>query len=285
VNAELAAVADRLRRSTVQVTESRSGGGSGVIWGADGLIVTNAHVVARGGRMRVELHDGRTFDARVSAADARRDIAALAINASGLPVAQIRDSSTLRVGELALTVGNPLGLVGAVTSGIIHDAGNGGNGSRARWITADLRIAPGNSGGPLADAAGRVIGINSMIYGGLAVAVPSAAIERFLRSGSSRARLGVTTGPVAIRLRGDSPTLGLMIYEVTPGAAAEEGGALPGDVIVGIAGAPIKSPDAVHEAVHEARPGDVLALDILRAGSTVRHTFHLQAEGRGVAAA
>ena len=283
LNRDLAEVADRLRRSTVQVMAPRSGGGSGVIWRADGVIITNAHVVVRGGRARVELSDGRTFEARVTASDARRDIAALTVNATGLRPAEIRDSSTLRVGELALAAGNPLGLVGAITAGIIHDTGNARG--AGRWIQADLRIAPGNSGGPLADAAGRVVGINSMIYGGLAVAVPSAAIERFLRGGDARAHLGLTTGPVAVRLRGDRPILGLMIFEVARGGAAEEGGALPGDVIVGIAGKPIDAPDSVQAAVGEAQPGDVVALDILRAGSTVQHTFCLRAESEGAAAA
>ena len=173
-------VAEQLRQSTVQVRGRRGpGGGSGVIWQPDGVIITNAHVV-RGAEAIVTLADGRTFDAAVTARDDERDLAALKTEAADLPAAPIGDSDGLRVGELVLAVGNPLGLTGAVTAGVVHAIG-GGEGPRQRgWVQADVRLAPGNSGGPLADAQGRVIGINSMIAGGLALAVPSNAVARFL---------------------------------------------------------------------------------------------------------
>lgn len=177
---ELAAVAAALNRSTVQVRSRRFSMGSGVIWHAKGLIITNAHVV-NGSRAMVELSDGRIFDAVCTSRDLQRDLAVLTVLADDLPAAIIGDSDALRVGQLALAVGNPLGLVGALTTGIIHTIGS--KDPASRWIQADVRLAPGNSGGPLADARGQVIGINTVIARGLALAIPSNAVQRFLRLG------------------------------------------------------------------------------------------------------
>jgi serine protease Do len=112
--------------------------------------------------------------ARLVARDVRRDLAALVVSDAGLPAAEIGDSGGLRVGELVVAVGNPLGLVRALTAGLVHA-------TDGRLIQADLRLAPGNSGGPLADARGRVVGLNAMIVGSLAVAVPSRAARRFVQ--------------------------------------------------------------------------------------------------------
>jgi serine protease Do len=146
--------------------------GAGVIWHPDGLVLTNAHVATSD--VTVVLADLRPRPARLVARDPRRDLAALVIDASGLPAAEIGDSGALRVGEVVLAVGNPLGLVRALSAGLVHAVG-------PRAIHADLRLAPGNSGGPLADAEGRVVGLNAMIVGGLAVAVPSREARRFVR--------------------------------------------------------------------------------------------------------
>jgi serine protease Do len=181
VTEELAAVAARLSLSTVQVRSRRFGAGSGVIWHSSGLIITNAHVV-RGSRARVELSDGRVFDAVCTGRNLQRDLAALKVPAADLSAATVGDSDALRVGELVLAVGNPLGLVGAVTTGIIYAIGP--KDASSKWVQADVRLAPGNSGGPLADAQGRIIGINTIIAGGLALAVPSNVVERFWRSSS-----------------------------------------------------------------------------------------------------
>jgi serine protease Do len=173
-----AALAARLARVTVEVASRGRGTatgapvGSGVIWHPDGLILTNAHVARSD--VSVALWDGRTRAARLVARDVARDLAALVVDATGLPAAEIGDSSALRVGELVLAVGNPLGLVRALSAGLVHAADR-------RLIQADLRLAPGNSGGPLADARGRVVGLNAMIVGGLAVAVPSREAQRFVR--------------------------------------------------------------------------------------------------------
>lgn len=186
----LEAIAERLTRVTVEVRGQRFGHGSGVIWRSNGVIVTNAHVVR--GPVMVGLSDRRAFSARVLAWDARRDLAALRIAADELPSAEIGGAEGLGPGSLVLAVGNPLGFKGALTLGLIHGIGlpdgigspaaSGPPGSSVTgpWISAHLRLAPGSSGGPLADARGRVIGINTMIAGGLAIAIPSAEVERFL---------------------------------------------------------------------------------------------------------
>ncbi len=181
LGAALADVAARLRRATVRVRGGGAGEGAGVIWRQAGLVVTNAHVAR--GRAQVALGDGRRYEVRLLAWDERRDLAALVIPARDLPAAERRDSRTVRVGELALGVGHPLGVPGALSAGIVHSV----IASPARaLIRADLRLAPGNSGGPLADAAGRVIGINAMIAGGLALAVATETVERFLAEAAVR---------------------------------------------------------------------------------------------------
>jgi len=261
---ELAAVAARLRRSTVQVRGRGPGGGSGVIWRPDGLIITNAHV-ARGPRATVELWDGRVLAATVTARDPQRDLAALAVDASDLPAAPVADSGALRVGELVLAVGNPFGVVGALTIGIVHAIGPAGEGGRQRWVQADVRLAPGNSGGPLADARGRVIGINSMIAGGLALAVPSNAVERFLRGRSERPYLGVSTRPVLVSVAG-ARLLGLLVLEVASSSPAAAAGLLIGDVLVGVGGRPFAEPADLAGALDDAGPGGALHLDLIRGG-------------------
>ena len=170
---DLPSLAARLSRSSVEVSGPWRSGGSGVIWNSDGLIVTNAHV-ARGPRAQVTLSDGRKFQAEVVCRNPRRDLAALRIKARDLPAADFGDSSRLRVGQMVAALGNPFGVTGALSIGIIHAT------DEANWIQADVRLAPGNSGGMLADASGRVIGINTMIVGGIALAVPSNAVESFL---------------------------------------------------------------------------------------------------------
>src|SRR5215471_1447659 len=171
----LGEVAERLRRSTVQVRAGRRerGVGSGIVWSSDGLILTNAHV-ARAREMEVELWDGRRWSGRVTSRDPRRDLAALRIEASSLEAASPGDSDTVRPGELVIAVGNPLGFAGALSTGTVHSAYNG-------WIRAGVQLAPGNSGGPLANARGEVIGNNTAIANGLGLAVPSNTAVEFLR--------------------------------------------------------------------------------------------------------
>ncbi len=157
MNAAFGDVVEKLRRSTVQV----GGGGSGVIWSPDGNIITNAHVVEgapdRSGAVEVQLWDGRRLSGSVVKKDRRRDLALLQVQASGLPAALPGDSNALRVGELVIAVGNPLGFIGAASTGVVHKVDN------RSWVVSQLRLAPGNSGGPLANARGELVGINTMI--------------------------------------------------------------------------------------------------------------------------
>ena len=177
IAADLEAVARRLRRVTV-VVGGRSQA-AGIVWGRNGLVVTNAHV-ARGPAM-VTLADGRRVRATLVARDPERDLAALALPVRDLEAAEAGDGAGLRVGQLVLAVGHPFGLPGALSVGVLHRLPADREDPDGAWLVADLRLAPGNSGGPLADERGRVLGVNAMIHGGLALAVPSVAVERFLR--------------------------------------------------------------------------------------------------------
>ena len=215
-------IAERLRRSTAQVfSGERRAGGSGVVWSADGLILTNAHV-ARAPEVRVELWDGRRFKATVVARDARRDLAALRIPAEDLEPATPGDSATLRAGELVIAVGSPLGFAGALSTGVVHSIGALPGMGRQSWIRADVRLAPGNSGGPLANAQGQVVGINTAIVNGLGVAVPASTVADFLRRGP-RPALGVTLRPLPA---------GLLILDLEPGGAAAAASLRVGDVLL-----------------------------------------------------
>jgi serine protease Do len=280
---ELATVAERLHRSTVQVRSRRYGGGSGVIWNSDGLIITNAHVVPRE-HATVELSDGRVFEAKVTAQDPQQDLAALRVEATDLPAATLGNSDALRVGELVLAVGNPLGLVGALTTGIIHAASPTNSpkwGTKMtaayspaptpqKWVMADVQLAPGNSGGPLADAQGQVIGINTMIVGGLALAVPSNAVQRFL-SGNRRPYLGVTLRPVSVLLE-NKRILGLLVLDVAFGSLAMAANLQIGDVLMGVLGQCFNSPDDLASVLWHAEPGDLLPLEFLRNGKRYEQT-------------
>jgi serine protease Do len=226
-------IAEKLRRSTVVVFAGQRGNGSGVIWSADGSIVTNAHV-ARASQMRVQLWDGREFDATLVSRDTSRDLAELRISATSLPAAAAADSSQVRPGELAIAIGNPLGFVGALTTGVIHAVGPLRAFGSQLWVQADVRLAPGNSGGPLADARGRVIGINTMVAGRLALAVPSNAVSSFLAADPIDAWLGVIVAPVRVPRPGSrSKAFGLVLLEVEPGSPAANASLLPGDILLG----------------------------------------------------
>ncbi|HEX2780833.1 MAG TPA: trypsin-like peptidase domain-containing protein [Gemmatimonadaceae bacterium] len=179
--AGFAELASSLAEVTVQIRmRGHDGGtGSGIVWRSDGTIVTNAHV-ARGERAAVELSDGRVFDARLERRDPRRDLALLRIDATGLRAARLGDSRRLRPGAVVVACGHPFGMSNVVTVGIVHRLIAHPRAAGHAWIGADITLAPGNSGGPLADADGAVVGVNAMIVGGLGVAIPAHAVERFL---------------------------------------------------------------------------------------------------------
>ena len=176
---DLEELAHQLRRVTVELTGDDHGLGSGVLW-PHGFVVTNAHVVRRP-RMSVRLVDGRRLEGALVTRAADADLALLRVAGTGIPSAVIAGPECARVGSLVVAVGHPLGVRGALSAGIVHAVGPITRGGRP-WIQADVRLAPGNSGGPLADAAGRVVGLNAMMAGTLALAVPIAEVIRFVRS-------------------------------------------------------------------------------------------------------
>ncbi|MGV0026007.1 S1C family serine protease [Phormidesmis priestleyi] len=257
IQTEIVALADRLRRSTVQIRSRKSGAGSGVIWRSDGLIVTNAHVV-RGRETEVELSDGRVLPAQTIAHSVQRDLAALQIDAVNFPVVEVGDSDRLRVGEFVLAVGNPLGRVGALTTGIIHTA-------PGSWIQADISLAPGNSGGALANAQGQVIGINTMIVHDRGFAIPSNVVQWFLNNHADRPYLGVTLESVRVRL-GRKPAYGLLITQIEADSPAEVAHLLPGDILIGVRGTAFQTANELFHILERSHSGDGLPLEILRGG-------------------
>jgi serine protease Do len=186
LNTDLSDVVSEARRSLVQVMDGRGGAGAGTIWHSDGLIVTNAHVIARGGGIRVGLSDGRVFPATVLARDTEHDIAALSIQANDLPTVQIGDSRELHAGQWVMALGHPWGIADAVTGGVVIGAGDDLIELQAatgrEWVAVSLHLRPGHSGGPLVDTHGRLIGINTLMTGpDVGAAVPVEAIKRFLK--------------------------------------------------------------------------------------------------------
>jgi S1-C subfamily serine protease len=192
LNNEIADVVDKVAQSLVQVRCDGRGAGAGTIWHPDGLILTNAHVVQHGDP-EVTLKDGRTLPARLLAHDTDLDVAALSVNASGLAPIALGESRRLQPGQLVLAAGHPWGVVGAVAAGVVIGVGSEWPevpASRREWIAVSLNLRPGNSGGPLFDVEGRLVGINTMISGPeVGLAVPVQVVKAFLREslGSQRA--------------------------------------------------------------------------------------------------
>lgn len=185
LNAELSGIVTEVGKSVVQVRDEGRGGGAGTIWHADGLIITNAHV-ARGGRpLKVALWDGRELPAQLIARDETHDLAALAIEAQGLPTIQVGSSRTLTAGQWVMSLGHPWGVANAASGGVVIGSGHGVAEvptTHADWVVCDLHLRPGNSGGPLFDVHGRLIGVNTMITSpNVGIAVGVDAVKEFLK--------------------------------------------------------------------------------------------------------
>ncbi len=311
---ETARLAERARWSVAQVQVGSRGIGSAIIWEtgapdvtgeAEATVITNAHVVAAGRseRLTLKLSDGREIEGRLVALDTDHDLAALRARARDLTPATIGDSSALRVGELVLAVGNPLGVEGAVTAGVVAahapadpdldlepaEPERGPMRPRNRMarqplVQADIRLYPGNSGGPLLNARGHVIGVNTMVGGGMGFAVPSNAVARFLQeSGRSgqRAYLGVQVQTVPLteaqrqRFGVQSETVALVVG-VEPDGPAEVAGILIGDALLAVDGRALAGAEQLVRLLN--RPGTAgqpRALDVLRGGQRLTITLTL----------
>lgn len=183
LNSELAAVVDKVQESLVQLSNGRGSIGAGTIWQADGLIITNAHVL-RHSKLKATLPDGQELLTKTLAIDKKRDLAALAIEANGLPTIELGDSRKLRPGQWVLALGHPWGVTGATTAGSVIDVGYPPELSRkmGEFIQVSLNLRPGHSGGPLIDCYGRLVGVNTMITGPqVGLAIPVQVVKIFLK--------------------------------------------------------------------------------------------------------
>ena len=170
-----------LRRAVVEVRSGDTGSGTGIVWGGAGLVVTNAHCAPRDVALAVDSEStGKWRDARVIAYHPRHDLALLAAPSVSGPLLELRDADTLRAGELVFAHGHPLGVRDALAMGVVHAIARDERTNAPRWIVVDVRLAPGTSGGPLVDAEGRLVGINSMVVNGLGVAIPATLVHRFV---------------------------------------------------------------------------------------------------------
>ena len=260
-------VAERLRRLTVRVLthgNSAQGSGSGVIWNADGTLVTNAHVVQDVVRDKaeVELWDGTSLPAEVAERDPRRDLARLKLRVANLPALSWRASASLRPGEAVMAIGNPLGFIGALTTGVARACGPVRGWDSRDWIQASIRLAPGNSGGPLADSEGRVLGINTLVVssrsGPLGLAVPSDSVADFLKRGA-RPALGVVVRPVA------NPPFqtALLVLDVASDSLADYASLKTGDLLISANGREFGSANDLGAALDNSA-GNILRLRFLR---------------------
>jgi S1-C subfamily serine protease len=285
--------------------------GSGFLISADGKILTNNHVVANERQLEVTLTDQSRYKAQLLSRDEANDLALLQITPrTKLPTLHLGDSDGLQVGQKVLAIGNPFGLEGTLTVGIVSSLGRSIRGENDRTleglIQTDAAINPGNSGGPLLDSAGNVVGINTAILGpnggniGIGFAMPINRAKLMLddfQAGRKRPKLGVSVVPIsgdyanALRL----PTQGgLLIQEVDPDSAAARAGLrggrqevqignaellVGGDLIMSIDGKPVDRDDAISRALANKRTGDTLELTIFRSGRTMNVRVRLGEEG------
>ena len=259
------------------------GMGSGFIVSPDGIILTNAHVVANADEVMVRLTDHREFKAKVLGTDKRTDVAVLKVDAKDLPTVRIGSSEKARVGEWVVAIGAPFGLDNTVTSGIVSAKGRSLPGdSYVPFIQTDAAVNPGNSGGPLFNLQGEVIGINSQIFSrnggfqGLAFAVPIDVAmnveQQIVKTGHAQhGRLGVTIQEVNQQLAenfGLKQPTGALVSSVQKGSPGEKAGLQPGDVILKFNGKPINRSGELPPLVASLTPGSTVTLEVWRDGKS-----------------
>ena len=270
--------------------------GSGAIIDArEGIVVTNNHVVEGGRKFTVDLTDGRIFDAVLVGTDKATDLAVLKFDASGLSEIEVVDSDQLRTGDLAFAVGYPLGLDQTLTMGVISGLGRSGMGDRIEdYIQTDAAVNSGNSGGPLLDSRGRLIGINTAILSGggggndgIAFAVPSRILMYVVgqlratgevRRGSTGAILGSLNAERS-RTFGLGIVRGAVVESVAPGSSAEAAGLRRGDVVTRIQNRPVSNAGTVAATIGIAQPGTQVQVVYLRDGREGRATLTVEAPG------
>lgn len=271
--------------------------GSGFIISADGYVLTNAHVVANADEITVTLTDKREFKARVVGSDERTDVALLKINGSGLPVVRIGKSSELKVGEWVLAIGSPFGFENSVTSGIVSALGRQlQEDNMVPFIQTDAAVNPGNSGGPLFNLKGEVVGINSQIlsrsggFMGISFAIPidvALDVSEQLKAHGKvvRSRIGVSLQPLTKDLAqsfGYGSANGALINSVVSGGPADKAGLRAGDIISQIDGQPVSSISEMQRRISMKKPGSRFSLEVWRGQSS--HKFSLVTEEWRVAA-
>jgi serine protease Do len=287
---------ERVSPAVVSVTRP-GGSGTGVIVQADGLILTNAHVVGNARQVNIRLADGQTVVGEVLGRQAMMDIAVVRVPLQGLPAAPLGDSDQLRVGQSAIAIGNPLGLERTVTRGVVSAVDRSPAGTNMiGMIQTDAAINPGNSGGPLLDSQGRVIGINTAIlqgqagFGGpvavgLGFSVPindaNDLVEQLLTTGRIvRAYMGVIFEEISPQLaaRFRLPVeRGVLVRTVQQGTPAAAGGLRPADIIVSVDDQEIQEVGQIMRILRERRPGDVLRIRAYRGDQAFETTVRLGA--------
>ena len=258
-----------------------AGAGSGVIVAPDGYVVTNSHVVHGAGRLEATLTDGRTLGAVLVGDDPSTDLALIRVNDTGLPIAALGQSAALRVGQLVVAIGNPYGFQSTVSTGVVSALGRSFRSTTGRLIDAviqtDVALNPGNSGGPLVDSQGRVVGINTAVIAmaqGLSFAIPIdtaqwVIAELLARGHVRRAWLGIgaQTRPLDRRL---AHSFGLMIAQaaevlsVEPESPAARAGLREGDAVVAIGGRPVATVDDLQRALAGASIGAATTVAVIR---------------------
>jgi S1-C subfamily serine protease len=280
---------------SAQGRNGRGGIGSGMIFAPDGYLLTNSHVVAGAASVKASLTDGRRFAAQVIGDDPATDLAVLRLAATGLPHAVFGSSRALRVGQLVVAIGNPLGFQATVTAGIVSALGRSLRAPNGRLIESviqtDAPLNPGNSGGPLVDGAGRVVGVNTAMIGraqGLCFAIGiDTAVDvtgRLMRDGRvRRAQLGLagqTTmldARLARRLQRAGDTAVLVME--AKGGAAERAGVRQGDLILEFAGQGVFTVDDLHRLLTEEAAGKDLPMKLLRQAKIETLTVRPDADG------